>query len=224
MFEEARFIMSKIMSAAEAVSNIREGGVVMVGGFGLRGCPFALVDALVESGVGNLTIVSNDLGAPGEGLGKLLDNNQIKALVGNYYNWNRNAIMAYNRGEIEVTILPQGSFAESIRAAGVGIPAYYTPASAGTDLSKGKDVRWFDGIPHVLEQAIRADVALISAKKADTLGNLVYSKTARNFKPAMAMAARYTIALVDEIVEVGQLDPENIITPHIFVNAIVRGE
>ena len=214
--------MNKLLSAAEAIDQIPEGARVMIGGFGLRGCPDELVDQLAASGKKNLTIISNDLGSPNQGLGKLQTNGQVAALIGSYYNWNPDAIAAYNRGEIRVTLVPQGTLAESMRAAGMGIPAYYTPASVGTDLEKGKEVRQFNGKSYVLEEAIHADVALIRAKKADTLGNLVYSKTARNFNPVMAMAADYTIAEVDEIVEPGELDPETIVTPHLFVNAIVK--
>ena len=214
--------MNKLLSAAEAIDQIPEGARVMIGGFGLRGCPDELVDQLAASGKKNLTIISNDLGSPNQGLGKLQTNGQVAALIGSYYNWNPDAIAAYNRGEIRVTLVPQGTLAESMRAAGMGIPAYYTPASVGTDLEKGKEVRQFNGKSYVLEEAIHAVVALIRAKKADTLGNLVYSKTARNFNPVMAMAADYTIAEVDEIVEPGELDPENIVTPHLFVNAIVK--
>ena len=214
--------MNKLLSAAEAIDRIPEGARVMIGGFGLRGCPDELVDQLAASGKKNLTIISNDLGSPNQGLGKLQTNGQVAALIGSYYNWNPDAIAAYNRGEIQVTLVPQGTLAESMRAAGMGIPAYYTPASVGTDLEKGKEVRQFNGKSYVLEEAIHADVALIRAKKADTLGNLVYSKTARNFNPVMAMAADYTIAEVDEIVEPGELDPETIVTPHLFVNAIVK--
>lgn len=214
--------MNKLLSAAEAIAKIPEGARVMIGGFGLRGCPDGLVDELAASGKKNLTIISNDLGSPNQGLGKLQTNGQVAALIGSYYNWNPDAIAAYNRGEIRVTLVPQGTLAESMRAAGMGIPAYYTPASVGTDLEKGKEVREFNGKRYVLEEAIRADVALIRAKKADRLGNLVYSKTARNFNPVMAMAADYTIVEVDEIVEPGELDPESIVTPHLFVNAIVK--
>ena len=213
---------SKLMTVTEAMSHVKDGDRVMVGGFGLRGTPDALVDALVATNKKDLTIISNDLGSPNVGLGKLLTNKMIKGLIGNYYNWNPDAVEAYNRGEIEVKLIPQGSFAESIRAAGVGIPAYYTLASAGTPLGEGKETRVYNGKTYVLEEAIHADVALIQAYKADRLGNLVYCKVARNFNPAMAMAADYTIALVDEIVEVGELDPEAIVTPHIFVNAIVK--
>ena len=208
--------------AEEAIRHICDGDRIMIGGFGLRGCPDELVDELVRSNKKELTIVSNDLGSPNQGLGRLLTNGQIKGLIGSYYNWNPEAIEAYNNGEISVTLVPQGTLAESMRAAGMGIPAYYTPTSAGTDLEKGKEVREFNGRKYVLEEAIHTDVALIRAKKADTLGNLVYSKTARNFNPVMAMAATYTIAEVDEIVEPGELDPEDIVTPHIYVNAIVK--
>ena len=210
------------MTIAQAMEHVKDGDRVMVGGFGLRGTPDALVDALVATNKKDLTIISNDLGSPNVGLGKLLTNKMIKGLIGNYYNWNPDAVEAYNRGEIQVKLIPQGSFAESIRAAGVGIPAYYTLASAGTPLGEGKETRVYNGKTYVLEEAIHADVALIQAYKADRLGNLVYCKVARNFNPAMAMAATYTIALVDEIVEVGELDPEAIVTPHIFVDAIVK--
>lgn len=213
--------MNKLLTAEEAVRHICDGDRIMIGGFGLRGCPDELVDELVRSRRKELTIVSNDLGSPNQGLGRLLTNGQVKGLIGSYYNWNPEAIEAYNKGKISVTLVPQGTLAESMRAAGMGIPAYYTPTSAGTDLEKGKEVREFNGRKYVLEEAIHTDVALIRAKKADTLGNLVYSKTARNFNPVMAMAATYTIAEVDEIVEAGELGPEEIVTPHIYVNAIV---
>lgn len=214
--------MSKIVSAKEAVGKIRDGDRIMIGGFGLRGCPDELVDELVNSGKKELTIISNDLGSPNQGLGRLMTNRQVRALIGSYYNWNPEAIEAYNRGEIEVQLVPQGTLAESIRAAGAGIPAYYTPTSAGTELESGKEKREFNGKACVLEEAIRADVALIHAHAADTLGNLVYNKTARNFNPLMAMAAKYTIAEVDELVEAGELDPEAVVTPHIYVDAVVK--
>ena len=217
-------VFNKITTIPEAVSRIKDGDRIMVGGFGLRGAPDALIDALVQSNVKNLTVISNDLGSPNIGLGRLLRNKQVKNLIGPYYRWNPDVADADNAGEIGVTLVPQGTMAESIRAAGVGVAAYYTPTSAGTDLGKGKDTRVFNGKLHVLEEAIKADVALVRAYKADTLGNLVYCKVARNFNQAMAMAADYTIALVDEIVEPGTLDPESVITPHIFVNAIVKEE
>lgn len=214
---------SKIIAIEQAMSNIKDGDRVMVGGFGLRGCPDDLIDALVATRKKDLTIISNDLGSPGIGLGKLLSNQQIKALIGNFYNWNPDVAEAKNAGKINVTLIPQGSFAESIRAAGCGIPAYFTLASAGTELGKGKETRKYHSKKYVLEEAIYADVALIKAEKADELGNLVYCKSARNFNPAMATAAKYTIAQVSEIVKAGEIDPECIITPHIFVNAVVKG-
>jgi len=215
---------SKLMDVSAALSHVKAGDRVMIGGFGMRGCPDMLVDALVKTGAKDLTIISNDLGRPGESLGELLRNGQIRALIGDYYNRNPEAVVAYNAGKIGVTLIPQGTLAESIRAAANGIPAYYTAASAGTELGAEKEIRIFEGKKYVLERAIWADVALISAAKADTLGNLIYCKVARNFNPAMAMAATYTIALVDEVVEPGELDPEAIVTPHIFVNAIVKGD
>jgi 3-oxoacid CoA-transferase subunit A len=214
--------INKIKSAAEALACVTDGQRIMVGGFGMRGTPNTLVDALVANGARDLTIISNDLGNPGVGLGKLLRNGQVKRLIGTYYTWNSEAVNACNQGEIEVELVPQGTFAESIRMAGLGIPAWYALASVGTELGKGKETREFDGRAYVLERAIHADVALIQAHRADRIGNLVYCKTARNFNPMMAMAARYTVALVDEIVEVGDLDPEVIVTPHVFVREIVK--
>ena len=211
----------KQLTVQQAIAKIPDGASIMIGGFGLRGCPDDLVSELVASGKKELTIISNDLGSPNQGLGRLMTNKQIKGLIGSYYNWNPEAIEAYNRGEIMVELVPQGTLAESIRAAGMGIPAYFTPTAANTDLDAGKEKRSFNGVDCVLEKAIGADVALIRAKKADRLGNLIYSKVARNFNPMMAMAARYTIVEVDEIVEPGELDPELIVTPHIYVDAIV---
>ena len=213
---------SKIQSAPDAVRVIPDGARVMIGGFGLRGTPDVLIDALVEAGPKNLTIIANDLGSPNVGLGRLLEHKQIACLIGSYFSKNPDVANAYHRGEIDVKLLPMGTFAESIRAAGNGIPAYYALASAGTELGAGKETREFDGRLYVLEEAIHADFALIEAHRADTLGNLVYCKTARNYNPQMAMAARHTIALVDEIVAPGELSPEEIITPHIFVQTLVQ--
>jgi len=212
----------KFLNIEEALALVKPGARIMVGGFGLAGYPEHLVEALAASGIGDLTIISNDLGSPGVGLGKLLSNGQIKALIGNYYNWNPEVAAAYQAGKIQVTLLPQGTFAEAIRAAGVGIPAFFSVASAGTELAEGKETREFAGRVCVLERAIPAYVALVKAFRADHRGNLVYYKTARNFNPLMAMAATLTIAEVDEIVPTGALDPESIVTPHIFVNVIVR--
>lgn len=212
----------QILSCEQAIkTTIAPHSRVMVGGFGLRGYPEALVEALAASEICDLTIISNDLGAPGIGLGKLLTNNQVKGLVGNYYNWNPEVAYAYNEGKISVDLRPQGTFAEGIRAAGSGIPAFYTLAGVGTELAKGKETRVFNNKEYVLEQAIQGDVALVKAYKADELGNLIYYKTARNFNPLMAMACKHVIAQVDEIVPAGELDPESIVTPHIFVDVLV---
>lgn len=212
----------KLRTVEDALALIRDGARIMVGGFGLAGYPERLVEALCASGLKDLTIISNDLGSPGVGLGKLLTNRQIKTLIGNYYNWNPEVAKAYSQKEIAVTLVPQGTFAEAIRAAGAGIPAFYTLASVGTVLAEDKEKKEFDGKSYVLETSIGADVALIKAFKADESGNLVYYKTARNFNPVMATAASLTIAEVDEIVPVGSLDPECVVTPHIFVDVIVR--
>lgn len=212
----------KLLSAKEAVALIKPGSRVMVGGFGLKGTPELLVEALADSNIKGLTIISNDLGGPGQGLGRLLRNGQIKGLIGNFYNWNPEVPQYYNEGKIEVKLVPQGTFAEAMRAAGAGIPAFYTPTAVGTDLAKGKETKVFNGKTYLLEEAIAADVALVQAYRADTLGNLVYYKTARNFNPLMAMAAKLTIVQVDEIVPAGELDPEAIVTPHIYVDVLVK--
>jgi 3-oxoacid CoA-transferase A subunit len=214
-------IDDKVCTVEAAVAMIRSGDRVMVGSFGNSGYPEELVSALAASDRNELTIISNDLGSPGIGLGRFLTHRQVKALIGNYYNWNPEVAAAKNDGAIEVTLVPQGTFAEAIRAAGVGIPAFYVPAGVGTALAEGKPTAVFDDRTYILERAIHADVALIRAFRADTLGNLVYYKTARNFNPLMAMAARLTIAEVDEIVPAGELDPECIVTPHIFVDKLV---
>lgn len=215
----------KLKTIDEALSMIKDGDRVMVSGFGNVGDPKQLVTALTKRNVKDLTVISNDLGLPGEGLGALLSAGMVKNLVGNYYNWNPEVAEAYNSGKIGVELVPQGSFAEGIRAAGVGIAGFYTPTAVGTELAKGKKEEVFDGKKYILQEAIKADVALISAAKADTLGNLIYYKVARNFNPLMAMAAKLTIVEVGEIVPAGSFDPESIVTPHIFVDVLVlRGE
>lgn len=217
--------MSKVKeSAAEALKSVKNGDVILVGGFGLVGSPLTLIEALTEMGVKDLTIVSNNLGESGKGLGKLLNQKKIKKGIGSYFTSNRDVGEAYKRGEIERELNPQGTMAERLRAGGAGIPAFYTATSQGTKLAEGKEEREFDGKKYVMETGLRGNVALIRAYKADTLGNLVYYKTARNFNPAMATAADYVIAEVDEIVEPGELDPESIVTPHLFVNAIVKAK
>ena len=212
----------KLKSVKEAISLIKPGARIMVGGFGNAGVPNMLVEALTESGVRDLTIISNDLGSPGVGLGKLLRNKQVKSVIGTYFNWNPEVAEAFNNGEIEVTLVPQGTMAEAIRAAGVGIPAFYTPTGVGTELTKGKETKTFNGKECVLQEAIGADFSLIKAHKSDELGNLVYYKTARNFNPLMAMGAVVTIAEIDEIVPTGSLDPSACDT-HIFVDILCLG-
>lgn len=212
----------KIMSAAEAVSRVKDGDRIMVGGFGPTGAPYRLVEALFDSGKKNLTIISNGPNPAGKGVSRLVENRQVKSMIGNFYNVNRELVRAYNRGEIEVTLVPQGTFAEAIRAGGAGIPAFYVEASAGTQLAEGKESRIFNGKECVLEYALTADVALIQAYKADRLGNLIYSKTARNFNPLMATAAAFTVVQVEKIVPIGSLNPDAIITPHLYVDAIVE--
>ncbi len=206
-------------TAEEAVRLIRSGSTVMVGGFGLSGAPLRLIDALERAGVRDLTVISDNIER--RSLGKWVQAGMVKKAVGTYFTTNPDVVEAYHAGRIEVELLPQGTFCEAIRAGGSGIPAFYTPTSAGTDLAKGKEIRYFDGRPYVLERALRGDVSLIRAHKADELGNLVYYKTARNFNPLMAMASDWVIAEVDEIVPAGSLDPEAIVTPHVFVDILV---
>lgn len=212
----------KLKPIEEAMRMIKDGDRVMVSGFGNSGDPKMLVEALTKVNAKDLTIISNDLGSPNEGLGLLLTAGKIKGLIGNYYNWNPDVADAFNAGKITVDLIPQGSFAEGIRAAGVGIAGFYTKTAVGTDLQGDREIREFNGETYLLQNAIPADVALISAYKADELGNLVYYKTARNFNPLMAMAGKLVIAEVAEIVPIGSLDPESIVTPHIFVDVIVK--
>lgn len=206
----------------EALKAVKDGDTVLVGGFGLVGSPLTLIEGLTEMNVKNLTIVSNNLGESGKGLGKLLNQKKIKKGIGSYFTSNRDVGEAFKRGEIELELNPQGTLAERLRAGGAGIPAFYTSTSHGTKLAEGKEEREFNGRQYVMETGLRGNVALIRAYKADTLGNLVYYKTARNFNPMMAAAADYVIAEVDEIVEVGELNPECIVTPHLYVDAVVK--
>ncbi len=213
---------NKIKTVAEAVEPIKSGDTILCGGFGLVGAPLSLIEELTTIDIDNLTIVSNNLGEEGKGLGKLLNQKKIKKGIGSYFTSNRDVGVAYQAGELEIELVPQGTLAERMRCAGAGIPAFYTATSQGTELAKGKEEREFKNRKYVLEHALEGDVALIRAHKADKLGNLVYYKTARNFNPLMATAAKYVVAEVDEIVEVGELNPEEIITQHIFVDAIVK--
>jgi 3-oxoacid CoA-transferase A subunit len=214
---------STVITAEEAIAQIKSGDTVMVGGFGLVGAPLTLIDALVDhSEATDLTIVSNNIGEPGRGLGKLLRQGRIRRGISSYFTSNPEAVAAVNAGEIEATVVPQGTFAEAIRAGGAGIGGFYTPVGAGTLLAKGKEERLIGGVPHVLEEPIRADVALVYAARADLLGNLWYRRTARNFNPLMATAATVTIAEAGEVVSVGALDPESVVTPHLYVDHLVE--
>jgi 3-oxoacid CoA-transferase A subunit len=211
-----------LSSAAEAVSVVRSGDTVMVGGFGLVGAPLTLIDALVDlSDATDLTIVSNNIGEPGRGLGRLLRQGRIRRGISSYFTSNPEAVAAVNAGEIAATLVPQGTFAEAIRAGGAGIGGFYTPVGAGTLLAEGKEERLIAGVRHVLEQPIYADVSLVFAARADELGNLWYRRTARNFNPLMATAATVTIAEAGEIVPVGELEPESVVTPHLYVDRLV---
>lgn len=211
----------KVMTADKALAKVEDGHILMVGGFGLIGAPLHLLAALERHGARDLTVISNNLGEPGAGLGRLLLQGRIRKAIGSFFTSNPDVVAAYERGELEVQLTPQGTLAEAIRAGGAGIGGFYTPASAGTLVGEGKEVRTFDGVDYVLERPLRADVALIKAYKADEMGNLVYYKTARNFNPAMATAADWVVAQVDEIVPTGTLDPEAVATPHLYVDAIV---
>ncbi|MBE1554342.1 CoA transferase subunit A [Sporosarcina limicola] len=211
-------------SAKEAVANIQDGATLMVGGFGLVGIPEQLILALVEKGVKELTVISNNCGVDEWGLGLLLKNRQIKKMIGSYVGENKEFERQVLSGEIEVELTPQGTLAEKIRAGGAGIPAFFTPAGVGTLVAEGKEIRVFDGKEYVLEESLRADFALIRAAKADKFGNLVYNKTAQNFNPMMAAAGRFTIAEVEEIVETGDLDPATVHTPSIYVQGLVQAD
>jgi 3-oxoadipate CoA-transferase alpha subunit len=213
-------VISKVVeSAAAAVAGIEDGATIMIGGFGVAGLPAALVDAVIEQGARDLTIVSNNAGTGDTGLAALLRTKRVRKIICSYPRQTDSYVFdaLYRAGEIELEVVPQGNLVERIRAAGAGIGAFYTPTAAGTMLGDGKESRTFDGREFILEHPIHADVALIKAFKGDRWGNLVYRKTARNFGPVMATAARCAVAQVEEVVELGTLDPESIVTPGIFV-------
>lgn len=222
--------MNKVFSSPEeAVADIADGSTIMFGGFGVTGIPFTLIRALCKKGTRNITAVSNSPGGRLEDsdLSILFRNRQIKKIIASYpvYADKVNVFeQQYLKGEVELEMVPQGTLAERIRAGGAGTAGFYTPTGIGTIVAEGKEKRTFDGKEYLLELALRADFALIKAHKADRMGNLTYRMSARNFNPVMAMAAKVTIAEVDAIVEVGELDPETIITPGIFVERIVKGE
>src|SRR5213592_4561349 len=209
-------------SAAEALKGVvADGQLMAVGGFGLCGIPEALIAALRDSGVKNLTVISNNAGVDGFGLGQLLETRQIKKMISSYVGENKEFERQYLAGELELEFTPQGTLAEKLRAGGAGIPAFFTRTGVGTIVAEGKEVREFDGVPHVLEHSLTADVALVKAWKADKAGNLLFRRTARNFNPAAAMAGKTTVVEVEHLVETGELDPDDVHLPGIYVHRIV---
>ena len=217
-------LMGKVFdSIQDAIQDIHDGATLVVGGFGLCGIPENLIIALRDQGSKELTVVSNNCGVDGWGLGLLLENKQIKKMVASYVGENKTFEAQYLSGEIEVDLVPQGTLAERIRAGGAGIPAFYTATGVGTPIAEGKEVKEFEGRKYIMEKGIVGDFALVKAWKADPFGNLVFRKTSRNFNPLAATAGKTTIVEVEELVGVGELDPDEIHTPGIYVQRIVKG-
>lgn len=217
--------MNKVVNNVEkALEGIQDGMTLMVGGFGLCGIPENSIAELIKLGTKNLTCISNNAGVDDFGLGLLLQNKQVKRMISSYVGENDEFERQMLSGELEVDLIPQGSLAERCRAGGAGIPAFYTPAGFGTEVAEGKEVRIYNGKPHILETALTADFALVKAWKGDTEGNLIFKATARNFNPMMAMAGKITVAEVEELVPAGELDPNSIHTPGIFIQRIFKGE
>lgn len=218
-------MINKIVnSAAEAVADIFDGAVVLIGGFGEAGSPIELIHALIDHGAKDLTVVSNNTGSGHVGLAALIENKQVKKMICSFPRTANSTVFPdlYYKKEIELELVPQGSLAERIRAGGAGIPAFYTPSSVNTPLAEGKESRVFDGKTYVMEHAIKADFSLVKCKAADRYGNLIYNKTARNFGPIMCTAAKTTIVQANKIVEPGEIDPEIVVTPGIFVTRVVE--
>ena len=217
--------MNKVVdNVTDALMGIQDGMTIMLGGFGLCGIPENSIGELVRKGTKKLTCISNNAGVDGFGLGLLLETKQITKMISSYVGENDEFERQMLSGELEVDLIPQGSLAERCRAGGAGIPAFYTPAGFGTEIAEGKEVRIYNGKPHILEEALTADFAIVKAWKGDTAGNLVYKAAARNFNPLMAMAGKITIAEVEELLPVGKLDPNEIHTPGIFVQRIFQGK
>ncbi len=213
-----------VIGVSEALAGLESGMTIMLGGFGLCGIPENCINKMVELGVNNLTCISNNAGVDDFGLGLLLQKHQIKKMISSYVGENDEFERQMLSGELEVDLIPQGSLAARCYMGGAGVPAFFTPAGYGTEVGEGKEVRYFNGKPHLLESALIADYAIVKAWKGDRFGNLVYKGTARNFNPAMAMAGKITIAEVEELVEPGELDPNFIHTPGIFVQRIFQGD
>jgi 3-oxoacid CoA-transferase subunit A len=218
--------MNKVVKdAREALekAGIKDGASILAGGFGLCGIPENMIAALVESDIKDLTVISNNCGVDDFGLGLLLQTRQIRKMVASYVGENAEFERQYLSGELQVELVPQGTLAERIRAGGAGIPAFFTPTGVGTIVAEGKEVRDFDGRPYLMERAITADFALVKASIGDTMGNLVYRKTTRNFNPMMAQAGRVTIAEVERLVQPGEIDPDHVHTPGVYVDIIFQG-
>lgn len=215
--------MNKLYSNATLALQdvVKNGQTIAVGGFGLCGIPEALIEALKQTGVNQLTCISNNAGVDDFGLGKLLQTRQIKKMISSYVGENKEFERQYLNGELEVELTPQGTLAEKLRAGGAGIPAFFTQTGVGTLIAEGKEQREFDGKPYILENALTADIALVKAYKADKAGNLIFRKTARNFNPECAMAGKFTVVEVEQVVEIGELDPDDIHLPGIYVNRII---
>jgi len=217
--------LNKVVSSAqEALDGVTDHMTLMLGGFGLCGIPENAISELVSRGIKGLTCISNNAGVDDFGLGLLLQSRQIKKMISSYVGENDEFERQMLSGELEVDLIPQGSLAERCRAGGAGIPAFFTPAGYGTEIAEGKEVREFNGKPHILESALTADFAFVKAWKGDTAGNLIYKATAKNFNPMMAMAGKITVAEVEELVPAGSLDPNQIHTPGVFVQRIFQGE
>ena len=213
-----------VASAEEAIQDVLDGATIMVGGFGLCGMPENLIRALARKGVKNLTTISNNVGIDGVGMGLLLANGQIRRHIGSYVGENKLLEQMVLNGTLQIDLVPQGTFAERIRAGGAGIPAFFTPTGVGTAVADGKEAREFDGRTYIMERALKANFAFVKAWKGDRWGNLVYRKTARNFNPMMATAAKITIAEVEHLVEPGELDPDLVHTPSVYVKRIFQGQ
>lgn len=215
--------INKVVSSANGVlaDKIKDGMTLAVGGFGLCGIPEMLIDAVMESGAKDLTVISNNAGVDGFGLGKLLNTRQVRKMISSYVGENKEFERQFLSGELELEFTPQGTLAEKLRAGGAGIPAFFTRTGYGTMIAKGKEIREIDGVLYILERSLTADISLVKAWKADKAGNLIYRKSARNFNPECAMASKFTVAEAEEIVEVGALDPNFIHTPSIYIQRLV---
>lgn len=213
--------MALILTPEEAAKLVKDHSRVMIGGFGNVGNPKKMIDCIADTTVKEMTVIANDLGTPNVGLGRWVRDGKIEKAIGTYFTWNPEVAQRIRAGDLHVELMPQGSFSEAIRAGGSGLGGFYTQVGIGTEVTEGDEVRVIDGEEYLFVRPLRADFAILHAKKADELGNLIYERTARNFNPIMAMAASFTIVEVEEIVPAGQLSPEEIITPFIFVDVVV---